>query len=395
MAGPAIRYWEMAHALSSQGLDVTLAVPNRTSLTSPDLQVRSHRQDERTVRGLVSDCDVFVIQGLILYLMPFLKEAAKPIVVDIYTPFVFENLENHAYRPLVERHRIHRRDLAALCDQLSTGDFFICASQRQRDFWLGMMSALGRVNPLNYTNDKSLEGLIAVVPFGLPSEPPQHRRPVLKGVWPGINSNDRVLLWGGSILEWFDPLSLVQAMKQVAKVRNDVKLFFMGRGHPNPGLNAVLPMEVYDRAVQLSRDLDLINKCVFFNQEWVPYEERAEYLLEADIGVSTHFDYVEVLFSFRTRLLDYLWADLPMLVSGGDSMSEEVVHGYSLGEVIPPGDVEGLAQAILRMTDVPNLRELYRPRFAAVKEQFRWDRVVEPLARFCRSPRLAPDRRRD
>ena len=74
------------------------------------------------------------------------------------------------------------------------------------------------------------------------------------------NPNDCVLLWGSSIWEWFDPLSLIRAMKQVAKVRDDVKLFFMSRGHPNPQLNAVLPMEMYGRAVQLSRDLGLIDR---------------------------------------------------------------------------------------------------------------------------------------
>ena len=40
----------------------------------------------------------------------------------------------------------------------------------------------------------------------------------------------------------------------------------------------------------------------------MPYDERADYLLDADVGVSTHFPHIETEFSFRTRILDYLWA---------------------------------------------------------------------------------------
>ena len=47
---------------------------------------------------------------------------------------------------------------------------------------------------------------------------------------------------------------------------------------------------------------------MFFNEDWVAYDDRQNYLLEADVGVSTHLDHVETEFSFRTRILDYLWA---------------------------------------------------------------------------------------
>src|SRR3712207_7324304 len=33
-----------------------------------------------------------------------------------------------------------------LNEQILRGDFFMCASEKQRDFWLGQMAALGRIN---------------------------------------------------------------------------------------------------------------------------------------------------------------------------------------------------------------------------------------------------------
>ena len=56
------------------------------------------------------------------------------------------------------------------------GDFFLCAATKQRDFWLGQMTALGRVNPLTYDERRPLESLIAIVPFGVTDDPPVRRR---------------------------------------------------------------------------------------------------------------------------------------------------------------------------------------------------------------------------
>ena len=36
------------------------------------------------------------------------------------------------------------------------GDFFLCARDKQRDFWLGQLAAVGRVNPVTYDADETL-----------------------------------------------------------------------------------------------------------------------------------------------------------------------------------------------------------------------------------------------
>ena len=56
---------------------------------------------------------------------------------------------------------------------LTTGSAFLCASDRQRDLWLGVLSSLGRIGYDEYAADPTLERLVAVVPFGVDPEPPQ------------------------------------------------------------------------------------------------------------------------------------------------------------------------------------------------------------------------------
>lgn len=384
MAGPGIRCWEFARVLSNS-FEVTLAVPNESDLQPTRFSLVKY-DGERLLR-LATGSDVVIVSGLTLALYPSLRELDIPLVIDIYDPFTLENLQLFSDRDVAFRQRDHNDLLAALNGQLLAADFLICASEKQRAYWLGMLSALNRVNPLTYSEDNSLRKLIDVVPFGLPTEGPRHEKDVLKGVRGTIGRQDKVVLWGGGIYNWLDPLTLIRAMSHIAMVREDIKVFFMGVKHPNPHVHE---MKVCSEAIQLSKELGLYGKYILFN-DWVPYEERQNYLLEADLGISLHLDHVETTFSFRTRLLDYIWARLPMVVTCGDDMSA-LVKEHGLAKVIGYEAVEELVEALLETVDTPDLRQIYAPRFEKIIDRFSWSEVAKPLIEFCRSPRLAPDK---
>jgi len=384
MAGPAIRCWEFAQSLSREH-EVVLATPNETDLTSPDFTLK--RYNEKVLRELVRWCDVFICQGFILHHFPFLKEQKKPIVVDVYDPFTLEFLELFKYKEFHEREALNTANLEVLNDQLVAGDFFLCASEKQRDYWIGMLCSLNRINPSTYDMDKTLRGFIEVVPFGLPSCKPVHTKQVLKGVHPEIGKKDKLILWGGGIYNWFDPITLVEAVSRIVKKRKDIKLYFLGLKHPNPH---VPEMKMCTEAIKLSEELGLKDKYIFFNYDWVPYEERENYLLEADIGISTHLNHVETNFSFRTRLLDYLWAGLPIVSTKGDSMSD-LVERNDLGLTVEAESVEELEAAIMNLADSDRIEEI-KSNICRVANNFTWDRVIAPLNEFCRNPVMAPDK---
>lgn len=383
MAGPAIRAWEFARRLSRENR-VTLAIPNETSLAGGGFALVTYNR--RRLQKLAAEADCAIISGLTLTQYPFLRQVCPVLVIDIYDPFVLENLQLLADRDMKLRLQDHQSLTQTMNDQLQSGDFFICASEEQRDYWLGMLSALQRINPHTYDADPTLRALIDVVPFGLPDAPPQHRRRVMKGIVPGIGPDDKVLLWNGGIYNWLDPLTLIRAVSRVAARRGDARLFFMGVRHPNPRVH---PMRMTADAMRLSDELGLTDKIVFFN-DWVPYEERENYMLEADLGVSLHRPHIETHFAFRTRLLDCLWAGLPMIVSGGDTLAG-LVREHDLGRIVAPQDMDGVANAILSLLAEPNARAARAAQFAVVRPRFSWERAIEPLARFCAAPRPAPD----
>jgi glycosyltransferase involved in cell wall biosynthesis len=232
-----------------------------------------------------------------------------------------------------------------------------------------------------------MRALIAVVPFGISDAPPVRTRAALKCVVPGIGADDKVILWGGGVYNWFDPLTLLRAVDQVRAKRDDVRLFFLGLAHPNPDVPA---MRMAAATRELSDELGLTGTHVFFNEDWVSYDDRGNYLLDSDIGVSTHLDHVETAFSFRTRILDYFWAGLPVVATEGDALAD-VIDAETLGVTVPPEDVDALAAALLRLLDDDEFAAVCRTSIASVARRYQWATALRPLVEFCRDPRRAAD----
>ncbi len=384
MAGPAIRAWQIARALAEEH-DVTLVTTLRAGLSDPAFDIRAVEGDE--FARLIKNSDVVIFQGNLMAQNPALEKNDRVVVADIYDPFHLEVLEQARGRTAVQRRLATRSSKDVLNQQLMRGDFFLCASEKQRDFWLGQLAAVGRVNPATYDDSENLDSLIAIVPFGVSDQPAQHRRAVLKGVVPGIAEDDKIILWGGGIYNWFDPLTLLRAVDKLRLRVPEVRLCFLGVKHPNPHVGEMrMAVEARDLAAQLG----LTDTHVFFNEDWVPYEDRQNYLLEADIGVSTHLDHVETAFSFRTRILDYFWAGLPVVATAGDSLADLIERQHA-GITVPPNDVDALEAALFRLLDDDDEREACGRASSELATQMRWSTVLRPLLEFCRAPRRAPD----
>lgn len=385
MAGPAIRSQQIASALSREH-DVVLASLVQADLEPLGYSVRT--VDDASLRELVDWCDIIIFQGFLLDQHPFIaRRDDKVIVVDLYDPFHLEQLEAMRGEPIGGRNHVNHNLVNVLNAQIRRGDFFMCASEKQRDFWLGQFSALDRINPFVYDEDESLRSLLAVVPFGVSDQPPERTAPGIRDVVPGIGPDDKVILWGGGIYNWFDPSTLIRAVDRLRHRVPEVRLFFMGTKHPNPH---VPEMRVAVEAVRLADELGLLDRFVFFNEGWVPYHQRQNFLLDADIGVSTHYLHVETSFSFRTRILDYFWANLPIVSTQGDALSA-VINERGLGLTVAPEDPVALEDALHRLlTDDLFVKECKHNLDEAVAD-FRWERTLGPLLDFCRSAKRAAD----
>jgi glycosyltransferase involved in cell wall biosynthesis len=384
MGGVGVRNWELARSLARY-CTVTLAIPNQSVLKPEGFILVSFDLEKDSLRELALSQDAIILHGFVLHFHPYLRELGVPIAIDLYVPSLLEGLVWHDHDdwdrwiPEYEEYSRVQGDL------IRAGDFFFCASEQQRDYWLGWLNAQKRINPHTYRSDPTLRKLIDVVSFGIPENSLVTTKTALKGVHPGIGKDDRLILWSGGLWDWLDPLTLVRAMALLRKDHPDYKLYFMGTRHPN----AIIQMSMPDRVIQLSKELDLFDRSIFFGK-WIPYGERQNYLAEADLSVVSHADHVETHFSYRTRVLDCIWANIPLIITEGDAMSD-LVSKEGLGISIPSGDEKAMASAIEKVLSDPD-RQRYKANFERIKPRFYWDPTIKPLIQFCQNPGFAPDK---
>jgi len=377
MAGPGVRYWNFAIQLAKKH-DVTLLVKNEDYLSGIGFKVLQVNEVKLKKKLFFTGFDVIIIQGMALLEYPILKKIKVPLVIDLYDPFIFEILAKDSFDHKNEK--LYSYQLHVLLEQIEYGDYFICASEKQKDFWLGMLAAVVRINPESFRTDASFRSMIGVVPFGLPEEEPIKTRPAIREDIPEIHTGDKVVLWWGGLWDWLDPKTLIEAMNIVSQFDSGIKCVIVGTKHPDPNFIA---HEIVNEVQALSKSYKLTGSSVFF-VEWVAFEDRMNYLLDSDIGISLHFNTLETRFSFRTRIMDYLWSKLPMIVNDGDILAE-IVEKHHLGQVVDQGDYKELANKIIDLCNESiNLKS-----FEEVQRNFYWSEVTKELERFCDSPKIS------
>ena len=371
LAGPAIRALETARVLAGQ-FDVRIAVRDATaSIVAPCPILRLSKS---VVGDLLADSDAVVLQGPVSEWYPEVLAADVPIAVDLYDPMNLEALESRHADQLVPY------TTQLLRAQVARGDFFFCASERQRDYWLGMLAGLGRVTSAAYRTDPDLRGLIDVVPFGIPNEPPRRTAAGVRGVVDGIGDDDPLLIWNGGLWGWFEPELFIRAIDAARREVPNVRAYFMGVRDPRA---EGLSREAVG-AIALSEQLGLRDTHVFFN-DWTPYDTRQNVYLDATAAVSFHRAHLETRFSFRTRILDCIWSSLPIVCSDGDVLAD-LVRDEQLGISVPPGELEAATDAIVRIARDDVLHRQSQANLSALAHRHSWSTALEPLVSWLATP---------
>jgi len=367
MAGIGIRYFELARRLPEHGIEVVLVSPadpdETAALSLPDV-VEIRRFERGKLAEILQGCDAAVAQGQLANDV-VLELPQLPMAIDLYDPWLVENLSYAATLGLDP----YRNDHATWVLQMSRGDFFLCSSEEQRTFYLGFLTALGRVNPERLEMDPDLETLIAPVPFGVPGELPPHH-PVLSPKEAG----ERRLLFGG-LYDWYDPWTLLDALKDL-DVPNWTLLLIR-----NPNADST-PQRLLGEVEAKCRQLGWWGSRVQ-TLDWVPAERRYDLLRDVDLLVAPHKPSLETRLSLRTRFLDSLAAGCPVITSEGGTMSR-LLREHNAGWVVPAGDAQALSRTL---REVLTTGEDRSPGARELLQAFTWDRALAPLLRFCRDPR--------
>jgi glycosyltransferase involved in cell wall biosynthesis len=321
-----------------------------------------------------------------------------PLVVDLFDPFLVENLQY--VRDLGEG--VYRRDLRVLTRQLAAGDLFLISSEQQRLFYAGLMMAAGLFDPASYAADPTLSHLFAVAPFGVSpfgvrpaaqsaAVPPLARGTAdagWKGVIPGIEANDTIAFFGG-IYDWYDPELLIDAVEPLCREFPALRVLFSA--NPNP---EATPQSAYARARTRAEAKGLAGRHVFF-VPWFPYHERDLYLRDVDVAVCLHRSGLEADLSLRTRILEFLRAGLPVIATTGGETSH-ILNASGAGLLVPPGEVDPLRDALATLlADAGTRSRMGAAGRDWVCRERPWTRTLQPLLAFCAQPRKRSSRTAD
>ena len=375
--GGGLRCWGLAKGIAANRADdveVTVAYEQsyvKKPVTKSFEGIQIATWTIHTIADVIQSYDAILVSYCMGDLSVKVAETIRDdqqLILDCYVPIYVEvsaRDSDHKDR----EYQAFKIDVIRWQRVLQRGDLFLCANSAQKDFYRGVLAAVGRINPITYGED-----YIHIVPYGVyREEPVQKNHPIDKLI--GEDEGYYKVLWFGGIYPWFDIRELADAIKKVNKTI-PTKLVVVGAKNPfntHPDFVAR-----YDKFVKYIQENDLEQYVVL--QEWVNFNDRADWYLDADVVVVFNKLGEENKLAWRTRLVDFMWADLPVLTNGGDPLGEEMISNNAAVR-IEDTTADVVAAAILNAlkSGDKSVAELKKS-MQKLKQAYYWDVVTMAIS---------------
>lgn len=375
--GGGLRCWGLAKGIKENqpSLSVTVAYHNsyvKEKFTKEYEGINIAVWDIDELASLVAPYDTVVVSYCMGGLSTKVADVIRPdqqLVLDCNVPIYVEASARYT-QDLEREYRAFHDDVGRWSHVLARGDVFMCASETQKQFYKGVLSGVGRINPATYGDD-----MLRIVPYGIYREAPRPSEKPITALLKPADSQAKKILWFGGIYPWFDLRNLVDSVKLLNK---DVpaKLVIVGARNPfNNHPDFTRPYE--ELLAHINADPAL--KDLIIIQDWVEFEKRGDWYLDSDLVVVVNKLGDENELAWRTRLVDFMWADLPILTNAGDPLGEELIaheaavrlQGLSAQEIV--GDLKKTLYDASKLKAVQkNLRKM--------KENYYWDKATKQIA---------------
>jgi len=339
--GPAVRLLEMARRASDAGLCTTIAMDH----VQLDEEGISTAHLDRRILPRIRPGDALVVSPHLPWpvLFPLLRSRI-PFDVDSHGLGAAEGMETDTGLPGWRLFQGRRRSALRMRLLLHRCHRIYLSIPEQTAFLGGSLFRESTANDIRLAS--RLPEKVVYAPMGASERPfPDESSPY------GFLGDRPVLLWGGGIWSWFDIPTLLRAFAHLSSRGHPAALYFLAGANPS-GLSS--QDSPFQRAKGMASQMGLLDSSVFFHPSSVSPEQLPRYLGACRAGILSNPPRLEALLSWRTRLLDLLWAGKPAVVSGSDPLTERMVsEGAALA--VPAGDHEALADAIARLCDDADL----------------------------------------
>lgn len=272
--------------------------------------------------------------------MEYAKTTAVPGVLEVNSPLIREQAQYRQLEDTSSAELLTRR-------AISTASAIVAVSEPVAEYarsYRGSSSAV-HVVP-NGVNVERFAGC-----------------PVIRDQRP---SKELTIGFVGTLKQWHGVADLIEAFRQVASEKTDVRLLIVGDGPERSRLE-----QQVDRLLGgLSRDVKFTGA--------VAAEEIPGLLAEMDIAVAPYGASSDFYFS-PLKIYEYMAAGLPTIVSRVGEMPD-LIRDLETGLLYEPGNVLQLADALLTLMEQPELRSrLGKAARAQVSESSSWEAVVSQI----------------
>jgi glycosyltransferase involved in cell wall biosynthesis len=369
--GTGMRAWGLAKGLLKNGVDVTVAVKADfpQELKSHESVKLVNWQADQEFVDMMNGFDAVIVSYCAgsdsVFIADNIADSVQ-LILDAYVPIYVEVSAREA-KDLESDYIHYMADVARYNHVLKRGDYFLCASQTQKIYYTGVLSALGIINPRSYREDR-----LIIAPFGIHNLPAKATHNPYKKL--GIKDSDFLVIWFGGLYPWFKVDEFLDAIKELS-ANQKIKFVIVGGKNPfnpNPDL-----ARQYDKAVAFAKKEKIINKGLSF-VDWVDFEDRINWYKRANVVISINNPGEENTFSWRTRVMDYVWGELPILTNGGDPLSEQLLEANAAVRLEALSS-KSIVTAINNMIEHPDATEQTKRSLIKLKETYYWDKLVAPI----------------
>ena len=302
---------------------------------------------------------------------------SAPIWMDLYgDPLTIVQVARHR----TETDQGIGTAIALMDHVLRRGDVFSACGVPQQHMLVGELAMCGRLNSRTFGYD-----FVRVVYPGAPSFPAtdhgasDHRTRSSHGLDP----ESFVVLWCGGYNTWTDGATLYRALEWA--MDRDPRVHFI-----SVGASTYRAAEtIYDQFVMAVKQSRHATR--FHLLGWLPWAEIPGVYRASDVGISIDALHYETIYGTRTRLVEMMAYELPVITSLGCELSY-IIRDKACGLSFPAGDWESLARAIVELAGDPaKLQAMRQAMRRMVSQDLSFKTTVTPLLAWLQAPRPAPD----
>jgi glycosyltransferase involved in cell wall biosynthesis len=371
--GGGLRCWGLAKGIIANNPNVSVTVAYYEDYKKEDfteeyegIHITTWNLD--TLPGLIANHDSVIVSYCMSELSVRTADLVGPdqqLILDCYVP-IYVEVSARNTSDLDSEYRNFHHDVGRWGHVLRRGDVFLCASEPQKAYYKGVLSALGRINPVTYHDE-----MILIVPYGVYRDIPEvTEKPITKRL---NGKKSKKILWFGGIYPWFDIRVLIDA---VNLLNEDIDTTLMIVGAKNPFNTHPDFVRKYDELIEYVEKSGA-SKFVEL-QDWIKFEDRADWYLDSDVVVVINQEGPENELAWRTRVVDFAWVNLPIITNGGDPFGEMLLSADAAARFTGLSK-EAMADDLLKLLNDPTRLKTIRENLSGVRENLYWDVATQEV----------------